>query len=129
MTAEGLASVLVALITTLGTIVVGYVAARSGKVPGMRKVEDAAALRERNELLEAKNATLTERVAERDATILARDATIVDLGRQLAEERESRRFAERDSDAAARRVDDLYAELRREGKLTDRRRNTRDDPQ
>lgn len=107
--------VLVAIITTLGTIVVAYLAARSGTLGGrLSRVEEAAKWKERYETERAKVDEWRdrfERERERAETETA--------ARREAERRAD--YAERDADACTRRLDNLYSELRASGRLVDRR--------
>lgn len=108
------APVLVAIITTLGTIAVAGLAARKGNLGlPLLKAADIAALRDQVEIEQTKGAAWrTKYEAEVEAHAAAR---------QRAE------FAERDSDACERRLNIVYAELRASGRLADRRAAPRHD--
>ncbi len=101
-----LTSVIVALLGTIGVIGAAYLAARSGKIGGLSKVESAASWKEQYELQHAK--------AE-------------EWKAKYEDEVTKRKFAESEADACDRRLNAVYAELRRTGQLSDRRRAPRDD--
>ena len=126
---EGVSSVLVAAVTTIGTVAAAYLAARSGKGP-FRKVEDAAVWKERHDLEEAKRLNLEERLTQERADAAEErrkmQARILECEAATDEERRKREFAERDADAADRRLNAVYAELRQTGQVTDRRTMARD---
>lgn len=105
--------VLVAIVTTLGTVVAAYLAARSGKGP-FRKVEDSAVWKERAELAEAKAGAWE---AKHSAEVDAHTRTKA----ELAEEARKRQFAELEADTADRRLNDLYARLRADGRVVERK--------
>ncbi len=101
-----LTAVVVALLGTIGVIGAAYLAARSGKIGGLSRIESAASWKEQYELEHAKAEAWKGKYDE---------------------EVTRRKFAESEADACDRRLDAVYAELRRTGQLTDRRRSPRDE--
>lgn len=117
---DSLAQIMVAVITTLGTIAVAYVGARSGKLGRLTgpRVEDMAALRELVEVEEAKGEVWRHKYeSEVEAHVQAT------LALTAMEERAE--YAEREADACSRRLNDVYYELRTTGKVRDRRHELR----
>jgi hypothetical protein len=110
-----LVPVLVAIVTTVGTVLAAYLAARSGKLgrigPG---ADEVAGLRTRLEVEGAKAGLLTEQ-------LIVERANHASTRAELEECRAAKDFAERASDACERRLNAVYAELRRSGRLDDRR--------
>ena len=101
-----LTAVIVALLGTIGVIGAAYLAARSGKIGGLSKIESAASWKEQYELEHAKAEAWKEKYEA---------------------EAERRKFAQQEADACDRRLNAVYAELRRTGQLADRRRAPRED--
>ncbi len=99
-------AVIVALLGTVGVVGAAYFAARSGKIGGLSRIEDASVWKEQYELEHAKAE------AWRD---------------KYEAERKKAEFAKQEADACDRRLNAVYAELRRTGQLTDRRRTPRDE--
>lgn len=112
---EHFTQVAVAIITTLGTIGVAYIGAKSGRLGRLTgpRPEDVAAWRERAELEEAKAKVWQERY---EAEVLAHTST-----------RERAEFAELEVDSCERRLNNLYSELRRSGLVADRRSEPREE--
>jgi hypothetical protein len=99
-------AVIVALLGTVGVIGAAYLAARNGKIGGLSRIESAASWKEQYELEHAKAEAWKEKY----------EAEVV-----------KRKFAESEADACDRRLNAVYAELRRTGQLTDRRQTPRDE--
>jgi hypothetical protein len=107
---DSLGQVLVAIVTTLGTIAVAYIGAKTGRLPGLNggpKADDLAALRERLEVEEAKSEVWQSKY---EAEVIAHASTT-----------ERAEYAEREADACERRLNNLYTELNRSGQVADRR--------
>lgn len=118
MDGQAFASIVVAVVTTLGTVYAAYLAARSGKLGRLSKVEDVAVLKERAEVSEQK-ASLWQ--TKYEAEVMAHTAEVA----AHVETRARAEFAERSSDQCERRLSAVYAELAAAGKLVDRREEGR----
>lgn len=102
------------MVTTIGTIAAAYLATRTGKLGRLGKVEESAKWKERFETEREKVNDWRDRYETKVEELTAETAA-----RREAASRAD--FAERDADTCARRLSDLYAELRRNGRLVDRR--------